>query len=155
MFHTLLDCVPFQEVGKKRGVEMVRVWILYFQICQNILALAVVLLEEIRDLIIKDSAIEIPRGALLIAQRRNDEAGIIVGIQILFILQPPLRDIKPIDDFISLKGMVEVLLLRIPVNEFYRQFVTRIALGHPITFMQSQEIKEQLYGAECCLANAD
>src|SRR5215471_6334208 len=137
MFDAVSDRIAFQEVSKKGCVKVISVRILYLQICQDILSVCVFRLELLFNFIVKDPSIEIPGRSLLITQGRDYEARVIVCLQILLQLQPPLGETKSIDDFIPLKWMVEVLPLRVPVDEFDRQFITRIALGHPILLIQT------------------
>src|ERR1051326_4267605 len=55
----------------------------------------------------------------------------------------------------SLKGVVKMMLLRIPVHKAYCQLIAGVALRHPVFLSKIQEFKKQVNVAKRGLADAD
>src|SRR5262249_46129362 len=147
--------VILHEVGKQARVEVISVGILYLEIIEHVLVEGALRRKLILHLVVKDLSIYEARRFLLIAHVGNGKTAIVERLFISFQLQPPLGYVETVHDFLSLKGMIEMAPLGVPVHEFDRELVCRIALRHPFGFIQAKKIEEEFDGAEGGFSDSD
>src|SRR6185295_17058506 len=123
MLDAILRRVISQEIGEQAGVKVIGVRVLDLQIQEHIFLKSALRFKLLFDLAIKDPAIEIPWRTLTLAQRGNREAGAIICLQVALQFKPPFAEIKSVDDFITLKGMIEILPFGVPINKLDGQLI--------------------------------
>jgi hypothetical protein len=109
--------------------------------------------EVLLDLVVEDAAVQEARRALGVAHRGDGEAGVVERLLALLELEPPLAHVEAVDDVISLERVEEVTTVRPPVGELDGQLVGGVAVRHPLVLFESEEVEEQLDGAEGGLAD--
>jgi hypothetical protein len=150
-----LGGVSLQVLSQQAGVEMVGVGELHLVIRETVLLFEVRVGEALLDLVVEDPAVVEARGPLGIAELGDREAGVVEGLVVALELQPPLSHVEAVDDVVALEGVIEVAAILPPVLEFDCKLVGGVAVGHPIFFVEPEEVEEELDGAEGRLADAD
>ena len=147
--------VPLEVLGQQAGVELVGVGVLDLVLGQKAVLRPPAAAEEVLHLVVEDAAVQEAGRQLVLAHRRDGEAGLVERHLVLLELQPPLAHVVAVDHLIALERVIEVGSVRTPAGELDRQLVGGVATRHPVLLLEAEEVEEELDGAESRLADAD
>jgi hypothetical protein len=106
------------------------------------------------NLAVENGAVEVAWRTQGIAEPRGEEAAVIEGNAVPGP-QPPFSEIESGSGGIALERVIEVAAAGGPIDEANGQLVSGTAMGHPVFFLELQEVEEELDGAESRFADSD